>query len=70
MRDQAAIWKSNHDQVVATKKVTESRLHAALAGLQKIYDETKHAEPSEELVLRINEIAAEAFEAATNRGHR
>ncbi len=51
--------------MVETKRGTDARLKTALAALQQIYDATKHDSASDELVLRVNEIAAEGFETAT-----
>lgn len=50
--------RSNHKDAVETKRRTDARLKWALAGLQRIYNESSDS--------RMAEIAGEAFERATS----
>ena len=50
--------RCNHKDVVETKRRTDARLKWALAGLQRIYNESSDS--------RMAEIAGEAFERATS----
>lgn len=54
--------EANHKNVVETKRITDARLKWALAGLQRIYNESTETQ--------IVEIAGEAFEKATHENPR
>lgn len=62
LRSQVERLTANHKNVVETKRITDDRLRAALAGLQKIYDESTDD--------TISEIAGKAFDEATHERPR